>query len=321
MHEKPWVLHEPLQVLESADEPYLQSARGRIGAHELALHHAPETPDGLRVFLDGELVFEQGQATPGVAWYQLCRDLGYQPEDHWDLDPALILFHQALPALVRDWREHALPYDDLGLPEGVVCLATVAAAWEGAVAGLDRSDPGAQLAAACFQALPLRAVVFHDDPAPREDYVGTGVDEPLVGIFMQFGGSRESCVTLAKATVNGTGGLRWSPWEPGGDWAAEGREWAATQGPADFLAAAGLGEAPAGFAEAFQAALSALAGQMDPVVDGYRRAYPARIPWHRDTRTRFLNRMIVEVRSGARLMLVLDDGSEVEVVDARLRRD
>ena len=327
MSEKTWSWDEPLTVLESVDGPYLKTASGTIGVHPVAVHcsSAPETPFEFRVFLDGKLVFEQGMTTPEAGWYQLCQDLGYRAGEHWDLDPALILFHQALPVLTRGWKEPALPLDDLGLPEGVVCLATVQAAWSKAVAG-GREDPdgdpdraAADLVAACFKALPLRAVVFHDDPGQREDHVGTALDDPLLGVFLHLGRSRRRRVTLAKATQNATGGLKWSAWEPGGDWTAEGREFTATQGPAEFLRAGNLGDAvPSGFGELFRAQVDALGRLMDPVLEAYRHAYPAGIVWHRDAGAGFLNRMVVEVRTEAgRPVPVLDDGSEVVVAETR----
>ena len=325
MDENAWSLNEPLQLLASMDNPYLKTAKGSLGAHELEVHcaTAPDTLLSFRVFLDGGLVFEQGAAMPERAWYHLCQELGYQAESHWDLDPALILFHQVLPSLARDWGEAVLPFNDLGIPEGVVCLATVRAAWAKAVEGLkkglreDSNQQAANHVAACFDGLTLRAIVFHDDPGHREDLVGTEVDDPLLGVFLHFGQAREKRVTLAKGTLNATGGLRWSPWEPGGVWVLEGREFAATEGPADFLRAAGLeGPVPPGFGDLFQAQLQGLIKVLDPVVEAYRHAYPARIPWHRDARTRFLNHTIVDVHAkGGRLVLVLDDGSEVVVAE------
>lgn len=320
MHKPAWNWKEPLKVLASKDDPYLKSATAAVGAHGLEVHcsTAPEAPLEFRVFLDGKLVFEPGMVTPEASWYRFCQELGYHAEDHWDLDPALILFHQVLPALARDWGEGALPFDELGLPAGVVCLATVREAWNGAVAALQRG-PEASLLGACFAALPLRAVVFQDDPGRRQDHVGTTVDDPLLGIFLHLGRSRQHRVTLAKAAINDTGGLRWSAWEPGGTWEAEGRAFRATQGPADFLRAAGLGRAvPPGFAAIFQAGIEGLAKVMDPVVEAYRRAYPAGIPWHRDPSARFLERTIVEARTEAgRQVLVLDDGTEVVVAETR----
>lgn len=323
MNKKTWVLGEPLKIVKSVDDPYLQSASGTIGGHQLEVHHAPdpETPTEFRVFLDGKLVFELGMATPELAWYQLCQELGYRAEEHWDLDPALILFRQALPALTRGWHEQSLPFNDLGIPDGVICLATVRAGWEKEVqASAPTADDEAQaLVTACLTALPLRAVVFHDDPDQRQDYLGTAVDDPLLGVFLQFGRSPDNPATLAKATLNASGGKKWSPWELGGAWEAKGKEFRATQEPADFLKAAGLrGPVPAGWPEAFAARLSGLVKLMDPVVEEYRCVVPVRIPWHRDALTRFLNHMIVSVQArGDRHLLVLDDGSELVVLEAR----
>jgi hypothetical protein len=323
MNEEAWFWPAPLKVLKSQGGPYLKTAEGTIGAHSVAVHcsSAAETPMEFRVFLDGQLIFEQGQTTPGLAWYHLCKELGYHAEDHWDLDPALILFHQALPLLARGWEEPGLPFNDLGLPEGVVCLAQVRAAWDGATQALQQDPDGdpdhdaANLVAACFKALPLRAVVFHDDPARRKDYVGTAVDAPLLGIFVHFGQTHPNQVTVAKATLNASGGQQWSSWEPGGTWREEGREFAATQGPAEFLKAAGLQTpVPLGFPARFQAVLEGLAGVLDPVVEAYRLDFPAGIRWHRDARTRYLDHSIANVRrDGGRYVLILEDGTEVVV--------
>jgi len=323
MNEQAWPWPEPLKVLKSRSGPYLKTAEGTLGPHTLSLHcsSAPETPLEFRVFLDGHLVFEQGEATPALAWYQLCEDLGYRAEDHWDLDPALILFHQALPILAQGWEEPGLPRNDLGLPEGVVCLATVRAAWDKATQALpedrdgDPAKDALNLVAACFKALPLRAVVFHDDPARRKDHVGTAMDAPLLGIFVQLGRGPQDRVTLAKATLNASGGQKWSPWEPGGAWRAEGREFKATQGPTEYLKAAGLqGPLPPGFPALFQEALEALAQALEPVVETYRLGYPAGIHWHRDVSARYLNQTITNVRLvGGRPVLTLEDGTEVVV--------
>jgi hypothetical protein len=323
MNEQAWFWPQPLKVLESRSGPYLKTAEGTIGAHRVTVHcsSAAETSTEFRVFLDGQSIFEQGLTTPTLAWYQLCNELGYQAEHHWDLDPALILFHQALPILTHGWDEPGLPFNDLGLPEGVVCLVTVRSAWDKATQALPEDldgDPGkdaANLVAACFKALPLRAVVFHDDPARRKDYVGTAVDAPLLGIFVQFGHTPQSRVTLAKATLNASGGQRWSPWTPGGTWREEGRDFAATQGPPAFLKAAKIqGQVPLGFPELFQVALEGLAGVLDPVVETYRLGYPAGIRWHREVRTRYLNQTITNVRmEGGGPVLILEDGTEVVV--------
>ena len=114
-----------MRVQSSKDDPYLKTATGTLGAHSLEAHcsTAPEAPLDFRVFLDGMLVFEPGMATPDVLWYRCAQELGYHAEDHWDLDPALILFHQALPLLAQGWGEGSLPFNELGVPDGVVCLA------------------------------------------------------------------------------------------------------------------------------------------------------------------------------------------------------
>jgi hypothetical protein len=321
MGEDAWVLHDSLEVLQSAAEPYLLTAQGRLGGHEVSCHFAPDAGRGVefRVFLDGRPVYELGQPAPARAWYRLVRDQGFDPELHWDLDPALILFRQVVPLLARDWGEQPLPFNELGVPDGVVCLASVQYAWRRGVAHLEeqaRGHPAREQAAACLRDLPPRAVVFHDDPAHREDYVGTGMDEPLLGMFLRLGRERGHRITLAKATLDGTGGLRWSPWEPGGAWREEGREFHATRVPRDFLAAAGLDAEPAeGFDQAFRAELAALMKVVEPAVQAYCRACPEGVPWHRDPFTRYLNHMIVDVRlRGGGVHLVLDDGTEVEVV-------
>ena len=270
------------------------------------------------MFLDGSPVYELGRPTAAAPWFRLCRDQGFDPEAHLDLDPVLILFRQVVPALARDWHDSPLPFEASGLPAGVVCLATVQAAWERAVATqLDRlkGTGTGDLAASCLDGLPLRAVVFHDDPRRREDFVGTGVDDPLLGVFLHLGASRSRPVTLARATVVSTGGLRWSPWELGGDWVQDGREFRATLAPDDFLRAAGLGrEAPRGFPAVFQAAVAAVLRDLEPALEAYRETWPTGVVWHRDPLARYLHHMIVDVRMTAeQAFLILDDGTEVAV--------
>lgn len=314
-----WILREPLTLVDSVDEPYLESALGRLGGHELHLQFAPapEAPD-LRIFLDGQAIYDLGMPTPAGAWFKLCRELGYQPEVHWDLDPALILFRQAIPALARNWHENPLPFNELGIPDGVTCLATVQAAWETAIDGLFermKHNPVGRHVASCFAGLPLRAVVFHDDPSLREDFVGTGVDDPLLGVFLHLGASRSRRVTLSKATLVGTGGLKGSPWMLGGDWTEDGRDFRPTLRPEAFLWAAGLGrEAPKDFAASFQETMKGLLETVDPVVEAYRQTYPTGIVWHRDPLARYLNHMIVDVRmEGGQALLILDDGTDIAV--------
>jgi hypothetical protein len=135
-------------------------------------------------------------------------------------------------------------------------------------------------------------------------------------MFLHLGPSRDAQVTVSKATLNATGGLRWSPWTAGGEWREEGREWRATLGAEAFLRAAGLqpGPLPGGLTEAFHHSLAQLTGALDPLLEAYRQTYPAAIPWHRDPLTRYLQRMIVAARhEHGRLLLVLDDGSEIVV--------
>jgi hypothetical protein len=167
-----------------------------------------------------------------------------------------------------------------------------------------------------FEWLPLRSVVFHDDPRRRVDYVGNTLDEPYLGIFLHLGTHRDHSVYVSRATLQGTGGSKWSPWLPGGDWGEGGRAWVMTQGPMDFLKASGLpAGTPSGFEETFHRTLRQLLEAMDPLLEAYRQTYPAGIPWHRDPKTRYLNHMIVGVRFERHPILLLDDGSEVMVME------
>lgn len=318
-----WVLREPLKLLDSEDHPYLETALATLGRHELALTFsaAREQDPELKLFLDGRLIFEIGMSSPDRPWFELCRELGYDPHLHWDWDPALILFRQVMPAMARDWHEHALPYNQLGIPDGVICLATLQEAFEARVQLLRRRveqhpEAAHQTVADCFTRLPLRAVIFHDDPQRRVDFVGNTVDEPYMGVFLYLGERRETAALISRATLHATGGMKWSPWLPGGDWVNGGREFVMTQGPASFLRAADLPDhRPEGFFEAFRKDLAFLCQGLEPLVEAYREAYPAGIPWHRDPRTRYLNRMIVDVRMGEHPVLILDDGSEVTVLE------
>ncbi|HJW09454.1 MAG TPA: hypothetical protein VJ483_07435, partial [Holophagaceae bacterium] len=108
-----WILSDPLRVLDSEDHPYLETALATLGSHELALSYskAREAKEGrpeFKVFLDGELIYEMGDASPARAWFLLCRELGFDPARHWDWDPALILFQQVIPAMTQEWHEHDL---------------------------------------------------------------------------------------------------------------------------------------------------------------------------------------------------------------------
>ncbi len=313
-----WVLREPLKVIQVEDHPYLGTALATLGSHEVALHDVPAPaprPD-FRVFLDGELIFDLGMAAPAAAWTKLCRELGYDPEAHWDLDAALILFRQVLPEMAKDWRDHCLPYNDLGVPDGALSLATIQAAWAEALTALQEraKGPAAVLVAQCFARLPLRTLTFHDDPRQREDFVGNNLDEPYLGVFVRLGASQSSRVTLSKATLQGAGGMKWSSWRIGGDWREGVRDFLSTRDPKALLQAAGLEvPAPEGFQQAFQEGLDFMTKAIDPLVEAYWSVSPVGVPWHRDRRTRYINHMIVDVRLGEHPVLILDDGSEVAV--------
>lgn len=317
-----WVLREPLKILRSEDHPYLETALAVLGRHEIALNYSPAPKEELRIFLDGERIFDLGEASPAEPWFRVCQELGFDAEAHWDLDPTLILFHQVLPRMAEGWHEAPLPYSEEGVPEGVVSLAKLKQVWDEGLEVLRQrthGEPMAELAVACFERLPLRAVVFHDDHRKRTDYMGNGLDEPFLGVFLRLGASNARRVTVAKATLMGAGGLKWSPWRPGGDWKEDGRDFLATRGAESFLRASGLGEhPPAGFREAFDHALEVLTRGLDPVVEAYRNAYPATIPWHRDKDTRYLQRNIIQSRKeGGQTVLTLDDGTELVVVEYR----
>ena len=317
-----WVLSEPLKDVNSEDQPYLATAQSSLGGHEVSITHAPaaENPE-FRVFLDGKMIFENGMAAPAAAWFRLCQELGYDAEGHWDLDPTLILFRQVLPLMAKGWEENVLPFGDGGLPEGVVSLASVQAAWALGVKALRErvDDPAGMLLADCFERLPLRCLTFHDDPRLRPDFVGNTLDEPYLGVFARLGTSQAQRVTLAKATLHAAGGMKWSPWRIGGDWREGDHDFLSTRSPEAILKAAGLegalGQVPSGFQEAFQGAVDRLVGFLEPAVGAYQASIPVGIPWHRDGRTRYINRMIVGVRLGEHTVLVLDDGTEVTVME------
>lgn len=322
-----WTLNQPLKLMSSEDHPYLETAMGTLGSHEIAIHLAPGDPaqniEGeFRVFLDGVEVFELGDATPGRPWFHLCKELGYLPDTHWDWDPALILFQQVIPALARDWHEVGLPYTDAGVPEGVICLGTLRRTWNDRVRLL-YTHPlvGAErVVADLFHRLPLRAVILHDDPEQRVDFVGNPLDAPYLGEFLHLGVDREQSVMVGRVTLQGTGGMKWSSWLPGGAWRGEGREFASTQAASHFLKAAGLDvPIPEGFHTFFKTTLEGLCAHIEPFVEAYRESYPGGLTWHRDPKSRYLERTIVDVRTGKETVLILDDGSEVVVAEHRER--
>ena len=172
-----WILGAPLKVLRQEDHPYHETTLATLGRHEVGLTRR-ETPQGpsSEIFLDGRSVYELGMAAPARAWFDLCRELGYEPARHWDWDPALVLFQQLVPAMAVDWHEPPLALNALGLPEGVLSLAGLRQTFAEAVGELHRKLPGpvgAKVSEA-FEWLPLRAVVFHDDAKPVVDAEETG---------------------------------------------------------------------------------------------------------------------------------------------------
>jgi len=295
-----WILSAPLKVLRQEDHPYQEATLATLGRHELGLCRR-KTPDGpgCELFLDGHSIYLAGSPAPARAWFELCRELGYEPARHWDWDPTLILFHQVIPALAADWHEPPLPMGDQGLPPGVLSLATLRQAFAEAVAGLRRTHAGpvAAKVAETFEWLPLRAVVFHDDAQLPLDFDGTG---PSGRVSLWLGIHRDRPVVIE--------GI--SPAPPSHRWLAE-----APRNQPDavsYLAAAGLEpEPPKGFESALQAALDQLCLWLEEPLDAYRRTYPVGISWHHGRRDGLIGRTIVEVRSGERPMLVLDDGTEV----------
>ncbi|MDE3032988.1 MAG: hypothetical protein KGI56_04925, partial [Acidobacteriota bacterium] len=96
-----WILGAPLKVMRREDHPYQETDLATLGRHEVVLTRLqPPGPNpGCRIFLDGHAIYAPGDAAPGASWFDLCRELGYEPRRHWDWDPALILFQQVVPAL------------------------------------------------------------------------------------------------------------------------------------------------------------------------------------------------------------------------------
>lgn len=297
-----WVLGAPLKVLRQEDHPYHETTLATLGRHELGLSRR-ETPHepSCELFLDGRSIFLPGAPAPGRAWFELCRELGYEPARHWDWDPALILFQQVVPALSADWHEPALPLRPQGTPEGVLSLADLRQAFADAVASLRREHQGpvAAKVAETFEWLPLRAVVFHDDAQLPLDFEGTG---PCGRVSLWLGIHHDRPVLLEGRSPAGTTRPAWQ---------VEPRDRPA---PEAFLLAAGLDpEPPKGFSGVLHTALEHLCRRLEAPLDAYRRTYPVGISWHHGRRERLLGRTIVDIRPGAPPMLVLDDGTEIAV--------
>lgn len=299
-----WILGAPLKVLREEDHPYRETTLATLGRHELGLsrRRAATTPPTCEIFLDGRSIYLPGAAAPDRAWFDLCRELGYEPARHWDWDPALILFQQVLPALAADWHEPPLALDAQGLPEGVLSLASLRQIFAEAVADLRRDSlgPVGAKVAETFEWLPLRAVVFHDDAQLPLDFEGAGC---CGRVSLWLGIHRDRAVLLGGEALAGQRGRHWLPESPGSDLPA---------GPEDFLAAAGLDPVPPkGFEMAFRRALDHLCGRLEDLLDTYRRTYPVGIPWQHDVWDRLRGRTIVDVRAGLPSVLVLDDGTEL----------
>jgi hypothetical protein len=298
-----WILGAPLKVLRQEDHPYHETTLATLGRHELGLSRR-ESPRGpsCEIFLDGRSIFLPGSPAPERAWFDLCRELGYEPARHWDWDPALILFQQVVPALAADWHEVPLALNTQGLPEGVLSLADLRQTFAEAVAGLrhEHAGPVAAKVAETFEWLPLRAVVFHDDAQLPLDFEGTG---PCGRVSLWLGVHRDRPVVIDGQSPAGPVVRRWTVQN------------LADRVPSEaFLVAAGLDpDPPKGFEAALQSSLESLCHWMEGPLDAYRRTYPVGIPWHHGRRERLLGRTIVDVRAGEPAMLILDDGTEVAI--------
>jgi hypothetical protein len=297
-----WILGAPLKVLQQEDHPYHETTLATLGRHELGLCRK-ETAAGpsCELFLDGRSIFLPGSAAPGRAWFEVCRELGYEPASHWDWDPALILFQQVVPALAADWHEPPMVLNAQGLPDGVLSLAGLRQTFAEAVAGLRRQRLGPVEAKVVetFEWLPLRAVVFHDDAQLPLDFEGSG---PCGRVSLWLGIHHDRPVII--------GGQ--SPAPAARRWVAE--ELGSRPITEAFLQAAGLDpESPKGFEGALHSALEHLCHWMEEPLDAYRRTYPVGISWHHGRRERWRGRTIVDVRSGDPPMLILDDGTEIAI--------
>ncbi len=297
-----WVLGAPLKVLQREDHPYHETTLATLGRHELGLCRR-ETPTGpsCELFLDGRSIFLPGSAAPERAWFELCRELGYEPARHWDWDPALILFQQVLPALAADWHEPPLAMNAQGLPDSVLSLAGLRQTFAQAVAGLrrERLGPVGAKVAETFEWLPLRAVVFHDDAQLPLDFEGTG---PCGRVSLWLGIHHDRPVIIGGQSP-APAPRRWSAEDLGNRSISEA-----------FLQAAGLDQdPPKGYEAALHSAMERLCHWMEEPLDAYRRTYPVGISWHHGRRERLRGRTILDVRPGDPPMLILDDGTEVAI--------
>lgn len=309
----PLMLDLPFHARVMEDHPYLESSRASLGGHEL---EAYVLDDGdlktLRVLLDGELIYKSGDVMPAMEWFNVCREGGYHPRFDWDRDPVTILFHSVLPAMAEKWTEFPLPYEEDGCPEGVESLATLQQVHTAFIARLGEAPASGAAAqvAEIFAQLPLRAVVLHDRPEQRVDYLGNALDEAYVGIDLILGNKPEAPARLGKVSLSSTGGMRWSPWLAGGRWANDGREFVAGEKAADFLRASGLSMEPLpDFEEAFDTLIENYATFMNEALERYLAVYPAAIPWHHDLGNQYLNRSAVKAEQvGKSLVLTFDNG-------------
>ncbi len=309
----PHMLDLPFQVQVMQDHPYLESSRATLGRHELKAYVLDNGDQKtLRVLLDGTLIYKSGDVMPSVDWFSLCREGGYRPRFDWDCDPVTILFQGVLPAMAEKWTEFPLPYKEDGFPEGVDSLATLQQVHAAFVARLNEASArGAEAQIAkMFARLPLRAVVLHDHPEQRVDYLGNALDEAYVGIDLILGNKPDAPVRLGKVSLSSTGGMRWSPWLTGGCWANEGREFVAGETVTDFLRASGLQVEPmTGFEQAFDILIDNYAAFMNEVVERYLSVYPATIPWHHDLENQYELRSVVKTeQAGQGLVLTFDNG-------------
>ena len=283
----PLMLDLPFRTRAVKGHPYLEYARASLGSHWLEACTVEEVGrNTLRILVDGTLIYGSGDAMPTAAWFDLCREGGYRPRFDWDRDPVTILFHGVLPAMAKKWTSFPLPYRDDGFPDGVVGLPSLQEAHAAFTrrASDAHSSPNATQAAQVAEmlaSLPLRAVVLHDRPEQRVDYLGNAIDEAYVGIDLILGNKLATPARLTKVSLPSPGGLHWSPWLAGGRWDNVGGTFLAKGKAADFLKASGLLVEPlAGFDEAFDTQIKHYSAFMDEALAGYLANHPAAIAWH-----------------------------------------